>query len=422
MQEKMRIPFSDSIPSRAELEELRCVFRDSLQAADFVRGQAVEAFEQAFSEFCEARHCVGVGLGTDALRFALVAAGLRTGESVITVPNAFGTTSEAISQAGGLAEFVDVDERTYNIDVEKLWKHLETGCDTDRCTGRLVSRKTGRTIAAIVPVHMYGQPANMDPIMELAEGHHLVVIEDACQAPGAEYFSRNARRWMKTGSIGHAAAFSFSPETNLGAFRESGAVTTNDSGLADKVRMLRNHEPTRNCGHEVEYNGGMNAIEAGLLSMKLHHLADWNGKRRRKAEIYQQMLSDLRAVSSPFEPLWTRSVNRHFVIGVEDRERLREHLSSKGIETGLHNPTPLHLRSEYRKLGYRQGDFPVAEASCSKILSLPIFPSLTRTQQEYIAESVMEHFGVLLEVVSRSAGAATGRRSTGHGHSLKPSG
>jgi len=358
----------------------------------------VEGFERDFAQFCDVKHCVGVGSGTDALRFALIAAGVQAGESVITVPNTFIATSEAISQAGALPEFVDIDERTYNIDTEKLCKYLDTECDTDEETGRPISRRTGRMIRAIVPVHLYGQPANMDAILELAEAYNLLVIEDACQAHGAEYFSRRSRRWMKAGSIGHAAAFSFYPGKNLGACGEAGAVTTNDPELAQKIRLLRDHGQAKKYYHDVEgFNGRLDAMQAGFLHAKLPHLASWNAKRRQNAEVYQQLFSAVKMMVSPFEPLWSRSVYHLYVIRVREREKLQQHLTDKGIGTGIHYPIPLHLQKAYAHLGYREGDFPIAETTSRELLSLPMFPGLTRSEQEFVAENVIEYLAMQMQ-------------------------
>src|SRR5664279_4067706 len=222
-----QIPFLDLTRPHLEMEEeLVTIFRTALQTAAFIGGKAVQDFESAFAEFCEVNHCVGVGSGTDALRFALMAGGVRPGDSVLTVPNTFIATTEAISQAGAQPEFIDIDEQTYNIDVEKLREYLEMKCDHDQLTGRPISQRTGRMISAVVPVHLYGQTADMDPILELAETWNLIVVEDACQAHGAEYLSHKNKCWRKAGSMGKAAAFSFYPGKNLGACGEAGAVTT----------------------------------------------------------------------------------------------------------------------------------------------------------------------------------------------------
>jgi dTDP-4-amino-4,6-dideoxygalactose transaminase len=351
----------------------------------------VKEFEDGFARCCDVRYCVGVSSGTDALRFALIAGGVSPGDRVLTVPNTFIATAEAISQAGAHPEFVDVDERTYNMNPECLREFLHTKCDLDQRTGRPISRRTGHTITAVVPVHLYGQTADMDPILELAETWNLSVVEDACQAHGAEYFSRKDKRWRKSGSMGKAAAFSFYPGKNLGACGEGGAVTTNDIDLAQKVRMLRDHGQAEKYYHEIEgYNGRLDAIQAGILLLKLRHLTQWNRQRREKADAYREMLATLDDLTLPFEPSWARAVYHLYVIRVQDRQELQDRLKEAGIGTGIHYPVPLHSQKAYRALGYSQGEFPVAERTATEILSLPMFPQLERIEQEKIARMVKE--------------------------------
>ncbi len=287
------VPFLDLVSLHKELKsELSAVFDRALDTAGFIGGPMVAQFEQDFAAFCDTRHCVGAGSGTDALRFALIAAGIEPDDIVVTVPNTFIATTEAISQAGARPDFVDIDERTYNMDPGKLREYLETNCRLDGDTGRTIHNKTGQPVTGVVPVHLYGQPADMDPILELAERYHLVVIEDACQAHGAEYFSRKENRWKKAGSMGRAAAFSFYPGKNLGACGEAGAVTTNDAELAQKVRMLRDHGQAKKYYHDVEgYNGRLDAIQAGVLSIKLKHLPTWTEQRRECARRYGELFA-----------------------------------------------------------------------------------------------------------------------------------
>ena len=263
------VPFLDLITPHLELEhELAGVFRQSLRTAGFVGGPVVERFENAFAAFCNTSHSVAASSGTDALRFAIIACGIQPGDVVLTVPNTFIATTEAISQARAIPEFVDIDEHTYNISIVMLQRYLEKQCIRDK-SGRLISLRSGRPVTAIVPVHLYGQMADMDAILNLASQYGRTVIEDACQAHGAEYFSKKLNRWVKAGSMGRAAAFSFYPGKNLGACGEGGAVTTNDAGLADKVRMLRDHGQVKKYYHDVEgYNGRLDAIQAGILQAK----------------------------------------------------------------------------------------------------------------------------------------------------------
>ena len=345
-----------------------------------------------FAKYCDAQHCVGVGSGTDALRFALIAAGVKPGDVVVTVPNTFIATTEAITQAGATPDFVDVDERTYNMDPEQLRRYLQVECCVDGTTGRVFNRRLGRPVTAVVPVHLYGQPVDMDPILDLAERFGLLVVEDACQAHGAEYFSKRQNRWLKTGSMGRAAAFSFYPGKNLGACGEAGAVTTNDGDIARKIRMLRDHGQAKKYYHDMEgYNGRLDSIQAGILRVKLRHLAAWNERRRECASRYRDLLgAATEVISLPFEPSWSKAVFHLYVIQVQNREQLQKHLGDAGIGTGIHYPIPLHLQSAYKNLGHREGDFPVCEKAASQILSLPMFPGLTYAQQDRIAQQVLD--------------------------------
>lgn len=384
-------------------EELVSIFRRALDTGGFVGGPMVEEFEREFGEFCEAKHCVGVGSGTDALRFALIAAGILPGDTVLTVANTFIATTEAISQAGARPDFVDVEERTYNMDARKLREYMETQCRFDRGAGKLLNRKTGRRVSGIVAVHLYGQMADMDPILEIAERYNLVVIEDACQAHGASYYSRKEGRWKKAGSMGVAAAFSFYPGKNLGACGEAGAVTTNEPELARRVRMLRDHGQVQKYNHEVEgYNGRLDAIQAGILRAKLKHLEEWNLKRRSRARRYSELLeSQYDGITLPYESPLNKAVYHLYVIRVKNRNQVQAHLAQAKIATQIHYPTPLHLQPAYATLGHERGDFPVTEKAAAEILSLPMYPQLEDWQQR---EVVQEMIHVLAEDNIRSGG------------------
>jgi len=385
------IPFLDLVTPHVELErELTEVFHKALRSAGFIGGPMVEQFEEAFAAFCDTGHSVAVSSGTDALRFALMAAGVGSGDVVLTVPHTFIATTEAISQAGALPEFIDIDERTYNMDPAKLAAYLETQCTADP-SGRLINRRSRRPVTAVVPVHLYGQCADMDAIQELANQYGLKVIEDACQAHGAEYFSRKRNRWMKAGSMGQAAAFSFYPGKNLGACGEAGAVTTNDGAMAARIRMLRDHGQAKKYYHDVEgYNGRLDAIQAGFLHAKLGHLAKWNTQRRERATEYNRLFAAADCpVVSPYEPDWSRAVYHLFVIRTEDREGLMGYLKSAGIGSAIHYPIPLHLQKAYASLGYAAGDFPVTERVAGEIVSLPMYPQLTAEQQVRVVEEVV---------------------------------
>ena len=393
MNNGIHVPFLDLVtPHRQYEEDFVAIFRTALNRAGFIGGPMVSDFERAFAQFCGTQHCIGVANGTDALRFALIAAGVRTGDVVVTVPNTFIATTEAISQAGALPKFVDVDERTYNMDPQKLRQYFEQECRVDPSDGRLYDRGTRRPVSAIVPVHLYGQMADMDPILEQAEKYRLLVIEDACQAHGAEYYSKKEGKWRTAGSIGVAAAFSFYPGKNLGACGEAGAVTTNNSACAETVSMLRDHGQSKKYYHRLEgYNGRLDAIQAGILNAKLAHLRIWNEQRRLNAKRYLDLLAPLAdGLGLPFEPSWSRAVYHLFVVRSRNRDLLREQLEAAQIGTGIHYPIPLHLQEAYLHLGHKHGDFPVAEKVSAEILSLPMYPQLTEEQQQAVASRIME--------------------------------
>jgi dTDP-4-amino-4,6-dideoxygalactose transaminase len=384
------IPFLDLVTPHLELEqELTEVFHQALHTAGFVGGPMVEEFERSFAEYCRTDYAVAVNSGTDALRFALMACGVLRGDVVVTVPHTFIATTEAISQTGALPEFVDIDERTYNLSVKNLREYLEEQCAWNE-SGALISRRSNRPVTAVVPVHLYGQMADMDGILSLAEEYRLMVIEDACQAHGAEYFSQGLNRWMKAGSMGRAAAFSFYPGKNLGACGEAGAAVTSDCKVAAKLRMLRDHGQVCKYHHDVEgYNGRLDAIQAGLLHTKLPHLPGWNAQRRERAAEYNRLLMGNDAVICPYEPSWSRAVYHLYVIRTERRDGMMRHLKGAGIGTGIHYPIPLHMQKAYASLNYSPGDFPVTERVSTEIISLPMFPQLTQSQQARVAKEIL---------------------------------
>jgi dTDP-4-amino-4,6-dideoxygalactose transaminase len=386
------IPFLDLVAVHRELQqELALVFRNTLDAAAFVGGPSVESFEEKFARFCEVPHCVGVGSGTDALRFALLAAGVGKDEIVATVANTFIATTEAISQVGATAKFVDVDEQTYNMDPRKLQEFLEAHCTVNSVTGKLINDASGLPVTCIVPVHLYGQMADMDPILELADRYRLAVVEDACQAHGARYFSKREKGWRKAGSMGIAAAFSFYPGKNLGACGEAGAVTTKVPEIARKVRMLRDHGQAEKYYHDMEgYNGRLDAIQAGILSVKMQHLEGWNASRVEAARRYDDLFAaaDVPLIL-PVEPAWSKPVYHLYVVQANNRDALRRALVAAGIGTGIHYPIPLHLQKAYAGLGVGRGSLPATESAADRILSLPMFPGLSEAQQERVVETVI---------------------------------
>ncbi len=360
------VPFLDLVSQHRALEnELVTAFRRALQTATFVGGSEVTEFEGEFARFVGTLGAVAVNSGTDALRFAYQALGVRPGDEVITVPNTFIATTEALTQAGASIRFVDVNEETLTMD-----------------PGAAAAAIGPRTVG-IVPVHLYGQPADMDPLLDLAQRHGLWVVEDAAQAHGAAY------RGRAVGTLGTLGAFSFYPGKNLGACGEGGAVVGSEVGHLETIRRLREHGQSRKYYHETEgYNGRMHAIQAAFLRVKLPHLPAWNEGRRRAAALYREALADLPEARLPVEAPYATHVYHLFVIRAERRDALQAHLAACRIGTGLHYPLPLHLQHAYRHLGLGSGAFPVSETAADQVLSLPMFPGLTDTQIEVVADAI----------------------------------
>jgi dTDP-4-amino-4,6-dideoxygalactose transaminase len=386
------IPFLDLVtPHRALENELVEAFREAVRGAAFIGGPQVDAFEREFAAYCGSKYCVGVANGTDAVRFALMAAGVGRGDAVVTVSHTFIATVEAISQSGAETEFVDIDAKTYCMSAAALDDYLGS-CTRDRATGRPLGKRTGKPVKAIVPVHLYGQVADMDAIGAIAAKYDLLVIEDACQAHGAEYRSGDGV-WRRAGTFGKAAAFSFYPGKNLGACGEGGAVTTDDENVARTIAMLREHGQAKKYYHDLEgYNGRLDAVQAAFLRIKLRHLDAWNAQRREAALRYNELLAAVPAIVTPFESDHSRAVYHLYVIGCSDRDAMAARLKDEGIATGLHYPLPVHLQKCYRAWGYAEGNFPVTERAAAGILSLPMFPGLTADQQRRVVaaiESVM---------------------------------
>src|SRR6202171_3760246 len=342
-----KVPFLDLVTPHQELRaELLEVIEKALNTAGFIGGPMLEEFEREFAQFCDAKQCIGVNSGTDALRFAFMAAGVEQGDIVVTVPHTFIATTEAISQAGAHLAFVDIDQSTYTMDPEKLREYLEIHCEFDNKRGKLIERGSKRPVSAVVPVHLYGQTADMDPIMELAARYNLIVVEDACQAHGAEYFSKRDNVWKKAGSMGRAAAFSFYPGKNLGDSGEAGAITTNDDAMAQRMKVIRDHGQAKKYYHDIEgYNGRLDAVQAGLLHVKLQHLAKWNEQRGDRAAEYKRLFESAgNPVDAPYEPSWSRAAYHLYVVRTDDREGMMSFLKDAGIGTGIHYPIPLHLQ------------------------------------------------------------------------------
>ena len=402
------IPFLDLVTPHRELEEeLIAATRRALRSAAFIGGPEVEGFEREFAEYCGTRYCVGVANGTDAVRFAVMAAGVGPGDAVVTVSHTFIATVEGISQAGGATEFVDIDERTYSMSPSALESYL-AACAKDPRTGRPLGQRTGKPIKAIVPVHLYGQAADMDALTAIAQRYDLLIVEDAAQAQGTEYLSGGQRR--RAGSFGRAAAFSFYPGKNLGACGEAGAITTDDENVAKFVRMIREHGQSKKYYHDIEgYNGRLDALQAAYLRIKLKHLDGWTSQRREAARRYEELLSPIAGragIVLPHEPSWSKAVYHLYVVRSGERDALAEHLKAHGVQTGLHYPLPVHLQKCYESWGYRPGTLPVTERVASEVLSLPMFPGLSAAQQDRVAEAISSYVvkgGVQSTLVGNSA-------------------
>jgi len=385
------IPFLDLITPHVELEaELLEAAQRALRTGYFIGGPEVKRFEDDFAAYCDAKLCVGVGSGTDALRLTYLALGIGCGDVVITVPHTFIATTESISQTGARVQFVDIDEATYNMSPTALRRFLQTKCRIDPATKTTTCIATGERVKAVVPVHIYGQMADMDAIQEIADEYGLLVIEDAAQAHGAKYFSAKQNRWLTAGSIGVAGCFSFYPGKNLGACGEAGAVTTADEELAARIRMYRDHGQRKKYYHDVEgYNGRLDAMQAGMLSVKLKRMPLWTEQRQQAAERYNALLADV-DVLTPFEPAHSKAVYHLYVIRTKNRDGLMQYLAEREIGTGIHYPIPLHLQVAYTGHFYKAGDFPIAEAVATEIVSLPMFPHITAKQQERVTAEIEE--------------------------------
>jgi dTDP-4-amino-4,6-dideoxygalactose transaminase len=364
------IPLVDLKAQYAAIQaEVNRAIQRVLDNTSFILGEEVSVFEEAFASYCETKYAIGTSSGTSALHLALLACGVGPGDEVITTPHTFMATAESIIHTGAKPVFVDIDLDTYNLDPSQIQA--------------VINEKT----KAIVPVHLYGTPADMDPILEIASKHGLKVVEDAAQAHGAEY---NGRR---TGSVGDVACFSFYPGKNLGAFGDGGCVVTSDKQIADRVRMLRNHGRTDKYRHEmVGYGYRLDALQAAILGVKLLHLEEWTKCRRENAKRYHHFLNGFGPVL-PTEPNYARSVYHLYVIRVPERDQLLQYLRSKGISAGIHYPIPLHLQPAFAGLGYKPGAFPSTEKAASEVISLPMYPELRQDQIEEVAQAVQDFYG-----------------------------
>jgi dTDP-4-amino-4,6-dideoxygalactose transaminase len=362
----MQVPFLDlRVQHEPLMTELLDAFRQVTETSAFAGGPFVARFETEFAAYCQTRHALGVGSGTDALWLSLLALGVGPGDEVITVPNSFMATAEAISLCGARPVFVDIDRETYTMDPEQLEAAI-----------------TLRT-QAIVPVHIFGQMADMDAIMRIARRHGTPVVEDACQAHGAEYRGRRA------GSIGVAGCFSFYPGKNLGAFGEAGAVTTDEAEMRSKIQVLRDHGQAAKYLHStIGWNARMDGIQAAVLSLKLRRLAAGNEARRQHAALYNELLSDEPRVIRPFVAEGNVHAYHIYAVRVKNRDRVLQRMSEHNVNCGIHYPVPIHLQKAYAFLGFGHGSFPVAEWCAGEFLSLPMYPELRPEQIEFVVKTL----------------------------------
>lgn len=339
-----------------------------VDSANFIAGQPVKTFEESFAKFCNKKYAIGLNSGTDALKLALIAYGIGQDDEVITVPNSYFSTSMVISAIGAKPVFVDIDPDSYTINIKKLEK--------------AISKKT----RAIIPVHLYGQTADMDPIIKLAKKHRLIIIEDACQAHGAKYKG-------KIVPISETGAFSFYPGKNLGCFGDGGALVTDNYDIAKKILYLRNDGSYKKYYHEMfGVKSRLDSLQAAILSLKLNYLSKWNQMRRNHAILYTSLLKTIANVKTPKEADYATHVFHIYAIEVDRRDELKSYLKKSGVETGIHYPVPIHLQPPYRELGFKEGDFPVTEDKAEKILSLPMFPELEDNEIEYIVRKIENFF------------------------------
>jgi dTDP-4-amino-4,6-dideoxygalactose transaminase len=366
----MKVPFLNlKIQYDSIKEEINKEINNVMETTAFAGGPFVEKFEADFAKYCQCKFAVGVGNGTDALWVALIALGIEQGDEVITTPNTFIATTEAISYCKAVPVFVDVKDGTYSMDPEKLEK--------------AITKKT----KAIIPVHIFGQVCDMDPILEIARKHKLYVVEDACQAHGAYYKNKRA------GSIGDIGAFSFYPGKNLGAYGEAGAIVTNNEEIASKIKMFRDHGQSKKYYHDIiGWNARMDGIQGAVLKVKLKYLDNWNEARRKNAHIYNENLKDIKSIILPVEASYGKHIYHIYAIRVKEREKLMNYLKDNEIGCGIHYPVPIHLQKAYESLNIKRGTFPVTEQSADEFVSLPMFPELTKDEIVYIADKLKNYY------------------------------
>jgi len=410
----MKVPLLDLKAQYQSIkDEIKESIEEVLESQHFILGPKVEALEEAVASYCGCKYGVGVSSGTDALLIALMAKGIGPGQGVITVPYTFFSTAGCVSRLGARPFFVDIDPLTFNMNPRAIEKFIEAECEVDSSSSRLVHKISGIRIRAIIPVHLYGQCAEMYRIMEIARGYNLVVIEDGAQAIGTEYPYIKGAEPMRAGSMGHFGCFSFFPSKNLGAFGDGGMVITNDGELADRLKIIRAHgSKPKYYHHLVGGNFRLDALQAAVLLVKLNYLDTWTNKRRQNAAYYNSLFQQSGSVDRGFvippksvwesgsatsvlnpksqirNPKLTGHIYNQYVIRAKRRDELRNYLTEQGIGTEIYYPLPLHLQACFAELGYEAGDFPESEKAAAETLALPIYPELEPAQMEYVVARV----------------------------------
>lgn len=365
---KMKVPFVDLQTQYHSLsEELNPRLLKAVESCQFILGSDVKEFEQEFADYCGTKYAVGIDSGTTALFLALLSLGVGPGDEVITPANTFIATVLAIHYTGAKPVLVDIDEVTYNLDIDKV--------------KIAINKKT----KAIMPVHLYGQPVDLEPLIALAQEYGLKVVEDACQAHGAEY------KGKRVGGFGDAAGFSFYPGKNLGAYGDGGIVVTNNEEIKEKLLMLRNYGQKQKYQHSIKgYNARLDTIQAEILRVKLQYLDSWNDARRKNAQNYNSLLENIEGITTPQTMSWAKHVWHLYVIRTSKREALQKYLADADVASGIHYPIPIHMQPAFADLGYKKGDFPITEKVADEIVSLPMYPELKKEQIEYVAKKVGE--------------------------------
>jgi dTDP-4-amino-4,6-dideoxygalactose transaminase len=384
-------------------EEIDRTISRVIERSEFILGSEVEALEEEMASYLGVKYAAGVASGTEALQLALLACDIKPGDEVITTPFTFIATAEAITQCGATPVFVDIDPKTYNIDPRKLAELLSTKSPLPPRERIKVGVNSTNRLKAILPVHLYGQPADMDPIMDLAKKYNLTVVEDCAQSLGAIYYSHqstnsrnstNSRKsGVRVGTLGQVGCLSFFPSKVLGAYGDGGMVVTNNPEIAEKVKVLRNHGCKEKYYHLIPgFNSRLDSLQAAILRVKLRHLDEWIDRRREKAKLYSQLLSEIEGTEPPLEAPYSYHIFNYYTVRLNNsklnRNKLREYLSSQGIATAVYYPLSLHLQEVYKPLGYKLGDFPESERAQEEVLSLPMYPELGEEPVESIVRKV----------------------------------